>query len=120
MVTKEIKQFIISQMKESNWEQRKSSDRVEYNSRYLTILHDTSGVKFTIKTHQQPYSDFSITRKELGFNFLHFIWILKRVRKSCELADERKRINEISNNWDRFLKSNKSIKRDNKLNKILD
>ena len=68
MVTKEIKQFIISQMKEPNWEQKKSSDRDEYTSRYLTILNDSSGVKFIIKTNNS-YSDFSITRKELGFNF---------------------------------------------------
>ena len=119
MVTKEIKQFVITQMKESNWDQRKSIDRVEYTSRYLTILHDTSGVKFTIKTNN-AYSDFSITRKELGFNFLHFAWLIISVRKSCELADERKRINEISNNWEKFLKSNKSIKRDNKINQVLD
>jgi ribosomal protein S19 len=119
MVTKEIKQFIISQMKESNWEQRKSSDRVEYTSRYLTILHDATGIKFTIKNNNS-YSDFSITRKELGFNFFHFIWLIRRVNKSCKLSDERKRINEISHNWDKFLKSNKDIKRDNKLNKILE
>lgn len=118
MVTKEIKQFIISQMKESNWEQRKSSDRVEYNSKHLTIVNDTSGIKFTIKTN--TVSDFSITRKELGFNFFHFIWLIRRVNKSCKLVNERKRINEISHNWERFLRSNKDIKRDNKINQVLD
>ena len=47
MVTKEIKQFIISQMKESNWDQRKSSDKVEYTSRYQEL---NSPLKIIIRT----------------------------------------------------------------------
>lgn len=124
MVTKEIKQFVITQMKEADWELDKNSNIKKYKSKHIYINHITDisqKVTFIINI-PTGYSnnEFSISRKELNLNYFHFIWLLIRVKKSCRLVDERKRHNEISWNWNKFLEKNKDLNRDNKINQIID
>lgn len=120
MVTKEIKQFVISQMKEADWYMEKYRDYSKYNSKHLSIF-DGSQVEFTIiMPSGYSQNEFKLTRDELNFNFFHFIWLLKRVKKSCKLVDKRRRDQEISRNWNKFLEKNKDLKRDNRINQVLD
>ena len=42
MVTKEIKQFVITQMKESEWEVEKLNVINYYKSKHINIEHDTT------------------------------------------------------------------------------
>lgn len=125
MVTKEIRQFVITQMKEANWEVENFNNLNKYTSKHLTINHYTTinqGVDFLIKIPSGTYSstDLKINRKELGINLLHFRWLLILVKRSVKLSDKRKREAELSRNWKKFLEKNKDIKRDNKINQIID
>jgi hypothetical protein len=120
MVTKEIKQFVISQMKEADWSMEKYKHTTKYNSKHLSIF-DGEQVEFTIIIpHGYSIRELKLTRRELGFNFFHFAWLLKRVKKSCKLVDKRRRDIEISRDWNRFLEKNKDLKRDNRINQVLD
>ncbi len=122
MVLKEIKEFVISQMKEADWEADPSRDLRRYVSKYLNIKIPTNEKKsFTINVPSGYSSrDLVITRKELGLNLFHFWYLMRYVKKSCKNVEKRRRDREISNQWNRFLEKNKDLKRDNKLNKILD
>lgn len=124
MVTKEIKQFVITQMKEADWEVEKFNDFNEYRSIHINIQHDTTisqKVNFSIKIPSgYIYENLKLSRKELGINYFRYRFLLKNVKRSCSLVDKRRREAEISYNWKKFLEKNKDLNRDNKINQIID
>jgi hypothetical protein len=122
MVTKEIEQFVITQMKEADWEVEKFNSFNEYKSKHINIQHDTTisqKVTFSIKI-PSGYENLKLSRKELGINYFRYRFLLKNVKRSCSLVDKRRREAEISHNWKRFLEKNKDLNRDNKINQIID
>ena len=125
MVTKEIKQFVITQMKESEWEVEKLNVINYYKSKHINIEHDTTisqKVTFSIKipTGHSGLKEIKLNRKELGISYLQYRFLLRSVKKSCNLVDKRKREAEIAWHWKKFLEKNKDLDRDNKINKIID
>ncbi len=124
MVTKEIKQFVITQMKEADWEVEKFNNLNEYKSKHINIQHETTisqKVTFSIKIPSgYNYENLKLSRKELGINYFRYRFLLKNVKRSCSLVDKRRRESEISYNWKKFLEKNKDLDRDNKINKIID
>jgi hypothetical protein len=124
MVTKEIKQFVITQMKEADWELEFLNNSNGYKSKHINIQHDTTisqKVTFSIKIPSgYNYENLKLSRKELGINYFYFRWLLGSVKKSCSLVDKRKREQEISRNWKKFLERNKDLRRDNRINQVLD
>ena len=124
MVTKEIKQFVINQMKEADWVVEEFNSFNEYKSKYINIQHTTDitqNVIFTIKIPSgYSFENLKLDRKELTINYFEFRWFLRYVKKSCKLVDKRRRDAEISYNWNRFLEKNKDLNRDNKVNQIID
>lgn len=124
MVTKEIKQFVLSQMKESDWDIETYNDADIYKSKYIDIRLETTitqKVKFILKIPSgYSINELRLSRKELGINYFQFRWFLRNVKKSCKLVDKRRRDAEISRNWNKFLEKNKELKRDNKINQIID
>jgi hypothetical protein len=120
MVTKEIKQFVISQMKEADWTMEKYKESTKYQSKHLNISVG-SQIEFSIIIPSgYSQNDLKLTRKELGINYFHFRWLLRIVKKSCKLVDKRRREKEIVRNWNKFLERNKDLKRENKINQVLD
>ena len=133
MVTKEIKQFVITQIKESEWEVEKLPASLKrelnvinyYKSKHINIEHDTTisqKVTFSIKipTGHSGLKEIKLNRKELGISYLRYRFLLRSVKKSCSLVDKRKREAEIAWHWKKFLEKNKDLDRDNKINKIID
>jgi hypothetical protein len=121
MVTEEIKQFFITQMKEADWEVEKYNSGIKYTSKHLTIKYLDKKTEFIMKVPSRYDNiDFTITRTELNLNFFYFLWLLRYVRKSCDLVDKRRREKQISEYWSIFLDKNKDINRDNKINQIID
>lgn len=133
MVTKEIKQFVITQMKESEWEVEKLPASLKrelnvinyYKSKHINIEHDTTisqKVTFSIKipTGYSGLKEIKLNRKELGISYLQYRFLLRSVKKSCSLVDKRKREAEIAWHWKKFLEKNKDLNRDNKINQIID
>ena len=122
MVLQEIKEFVISQMKEADWEADPSRDLIRYVSKYLDIKIPSTGKKtFTINVPSgYSSSNLTITRKELGLNLFHFWYLMRYVKKSSKNVEKRRRDREISNQWNRFLEKNKDLKRNNRINQVLD
>jgi hypothetical protein len=122
MVLKEIKEFVVSQMKESDWESDHSRDLIKYNSKHIVIrIPNTGKMNFNIKvTGGYSNDDINIKRKELGLNLIHFWILMIYVKNSSKNVEKRKREKEITYQWNRFLERNKDLRRNNKLNKILD
>lgn len=124
MVTEEIKQFVITQMKEADWEVEKFNNFNEYKSKHIYIQHDTTisqKVTFSIKIPSgYSFEILKLSRKELGINYFRYRCLLKNVKRSCSLVDKRRREAEISYNWKKFLEKNKDLNRDNKINQIID
>jgi hypothetical protein len=124
MVLKEIKQFVISQMNEADWEVEKFNQINQYKSKHINIYHDTSisqNITFAIKipSGYGNHQDLKLTRRELGLNYFYCRLLLVSVKKSCKRADKRKRESEIDWHWKKFLEKNKDLKRDNKINQVL-
>lgn len=124
MVTEEIKQFVINQMKEADWEVDKFNNFNEYKSKHIYIQHDTTisqNATFSIKIPSgYSFEILKLSRKELGINYFQYRCLLKNVKRSCSLVDKRRREAEISYNWKKFLEKNKDLNRDNKINQIID
>ena len=121
MVTKEIKEFIISQMKEADWSYSKYSDNWDkYSTKYIKIDWNYSGVIFSLDMGNRDWDSYQITRKELELNFFYFLWLMRLVRKSSRLHKNRVRDEEISKNWNKFIEKNKEVIRDHKIKKIID
>ncbi len=124
MVTEEIRQFVITQLKEADWEVEKFNDSNEYKSKHINIQHDTTisqKVNFSIKIPSgYSYENLKLSREELGINYFQYRFLLKNVKRSCSLVDKRRREAEISYYWNRFLEKNKDLNRDNKINQIID
>ncbi len=119
MLIKEIKKFVISQMSSADWVSDDSRDLIKRTSKYLIIRVPTTGpITFIIKS-EYGHSDFELTRKELNINIIHFWILFRRVKKSCNRLEIRKREKDISNQWNRFLEKNKDLKRDSKINQVL-
>ena len=79
-------------------------------------------VTFSIKipTGYSGLKEIKLNRKELGISYLRYRFLLRSVKKSCNLVDKRKREAEIAWHWKKFLEKNKDLDRDNKINKIID
>ena len=124
MVIEEIKQFVITQMKEADWEIEKFNNFNEYKSKHIYIQHDTTisqNATFSIKIPSgYSFEILKLSRKELGINYFQYRCLLKNVKRSCSLVDKRRREAEISYNWKKFLEKNKDLNRDNKINQIID
>ncbi len=122
MVLKEIKEFVVSQMKLADWITDHSRDLLKYSSKHIEIKIPITGKKtFTINVPSgYTHNDLVITRKELGINLIQFWYLMGYVKKSSKNVEKRKREKHLSYQWNIFLEKNKDLKRDNKINKILD
>lgn len=119
MVIKEIRDFVIDQMRNGEWSSDQWSNKwVECKSRFLDIKITRNSVHFFIKS--TSYNRIELTRDELGISKIYFWWLLRGVRKSCLLSDKRKRDKQLENQWKSFLDKNKDIRRDSTIDKILD
>jgi hypothetical protein len=111
-------------MKEADWNLEFLNNSNEYKSKHINIQHDTTinqKVTFSIKIPSgYSHENLKLNRKELQINYFYFRWLLGSVKKSCSLVDNRKREQEISRNWKKFLEKNKDLKRDNRINQVLD
>jgi hypothetical protein len=111
---KEIKSFVINQMKIGQFASIVREDYSKYESDYLIITKEEKDLFISIKK-----SDLQLTLKDLNLSKLRFMILMLRVKKSANNFKERSKQEMISLKWNRFLDSNKDLKRDKKLNDIL-
>jgi hypothetical protein len=128
---KEIKSFVISEIKneESNWQKTENRDEIEYKSKWLNIKIPCHNYKKdrneniiiylrVTDSYVNPYPPYSI--KDIGLSIIRFNWIIKyNVDLFIKNREKRQKMENIVNNWNSFLTKNKSLNRDKKLDKIL-
>jgi hypothetical protein len=116
---KEIKKFIISEMK------KESADWVEsngdYGSKFVKFkatreLH-IDKVYFILKRNRVYDTRFELS--EIGLSKFRYNYLLNRyVKKFIKNADIIKRKKFIANEWNEFIGENKDLNRDRKLEEI--
>jgi hypothetical protein len=125
---REIKAFMISEIKnsESNWQKNKNRDEIEYRSKWLNIRipcdeYKKNGKDITIYLKgDNSYHTSSYRIKDIGLSRIRFNWIIRyNVDFFIKNQEERQKMESLVNNWNNFLKNNKSLNRDNKIDKIL-
>ena len=122
---KEIKSFIISEIKneESNWRKYESRDGIEYKSEWLNItIHEKNESKdiSIYLSGSDSYYSTSYSLKDIGLSKIRFNYLINHnVDYFIRNREKRKKMENIVNGWNNFLNKNKSLNRDKKLDKIL-
>jgi len=126
---KEIKSFIISEIKneESNWHKHESRDEIDYKSKWLNITipcddHQKNRDKTIIISLRgtDSYSNPTYSLKDIGLSKIRFNWLLKyNVDFFIKNREKRQKSENLVSNWNNFLTKNKSLNRDKKLEKLL-
>jgi hypothetical protein len=124
---KEIKSFIISEIKneESNWHKHESRNEIEYKSKWLTIQipdnkKDESKYISIYLSGSDSYYSTTYSLKDIGLSKMRFNWLLKyNVDYFIRNREKRQKMENLVNGWNNFLNKNKSLNRDKKLDKIL-
>jgi hypothetical protein len=124
---KEIKSFVISEIKneESNWQKNSNRDEIEYKSKWLNIKIPcvsnvaTKDITIYLRGTDSYYSS-SYSLEDIGLSKIRFNWIIKyNVDLFIKNREKRQKMENIVNNWNNFLDKNKSLNRDKKIDKIL-
>jgi hypothetical protein len=119
---KEIKSFIISEMKneDSNWRKLSNESLINYYSKWLDISVFKNG---DVEIHLNNSGSYYITRyniKDIGLSKMRFNWLMKfYVEKFIKNKEEREKMEIMVSNWNSFLDKNKSLNRNKKLEEIL-
>jgi hypothetical protein len=115
---KEIKKFVIDQMKKAPFANMKyGSSHQRYESDYIVIDIEDGVVLFTMK---KSNSDFKFGLSDIKLSKIRFNFLMIRVKKSANEFKERVRKESLSLKWDKFLDINKSLNRDRKIKEVLE
>ena len=119
---REIKSFIINEMKneDSNWRKLSNEILTNYYSKWLDISVFKNG---NVEINLNNSGLYYITRyniKDIGLSKIRFNWLMKfYVEKFIKNKEEREKMEIMVSNWNSFLDKNKSLNRDKKLEEIL-
>ncbi len=127
----QLKQFVIREMKSqgADWMEAKvgntySSDQEGFKSEYLKILRD---VKRNNDAESKPYhiylrnghTDYVYELKDIGLSKIRFYFLLGYVKRFCKRREELQKKERLAFHWENFLKQNKVLDRDRKIDEIL-
>lgn len=115
---KEIKQFVINQMKSGGFTSKElGNEKIIYESDYLIItIKEDGDILFKIKKS----NDFELKPSDIGLSKLRIYFLMFGVKRSAKLFKERVKEEMISIKWKQFLERNKDLNRDRKIDNILD
>jgi hypothetical protein len=127
----QLKKFVIREMKSqgADWIETKvgntySSDQEGFKSEYLKILRD---VKRNNDADSKPYhiylrnghTDYVYELKDIGLSKIRFYFLLIYVKRFCKRREELQKKERLAFHWENFLKQNKVLDRDRKIDEIL-
>lgn len=126
----QLKRFIVREMKsqnadwiESNVQRMYSNDQKGFKSEYLKILKD---VKKNNDSDDNPYyiylcdrEEYRYELKDIGLSKIRFYFLLQYVKRFCKRRDELQKKERLAVHWEGFLKRNKVLDRDRKIDEIL-
>jgi hypothetical protein len=124
---KEIKSFVISEIKneESNWQKNSNRDEIEYKSKWLNIkipcVSNVATKDITIYLRgTDSYYSTSYSLKDIGLSKIRFNYLINHnVDYFIRNREKRQKMENLVKNWNNFLDKNKSLNRDKKIDKIL-
>lgn len=127
----QLKRFIVKEMKsqsadwiESNVQRMYSNDQRGFKSEYLKILKD---VKKNNDSDDNPYyiylcdgrEEYRYELKDIGLSKIRFYFLLQYVKIFCKRRDKLQKKERLAVHWESFLKRNKVLDRDRKIDEIL-
>lgn len=127
----QLKRFIIKEMKsqnadwmESSVQRMYSNDQKGFQSEYLKILKD---IKKNNDSDDNPYyiylcdgrEEYRYELKDIGISKIRFYFLLRYVKGFCKRRDELQKKERLAFHWESFLKKNKVLDRDRKIDEIL-
>ena len=126
----QLKRFIVKEMKsqnadwiESNVQRMYSNDQKGFKSEYLKILKD---VKKNNDSDDNPYyiylcdrEEYRYELKDIGLSKIRFYFLLQYVKRFCKRRDKLQKKERLAFHWESFLKKNKVLDRDRKIDEIL-
>ena len=127
----QLKRFIVKEKKsqsadwiESNVQRMYSNDQRGFKSEYLKILKD---VKKNNDSDDNPYyiylcdgrEEYRYELKDIGISKIRFYFLLQYVKIFCKRRDELQKKERLAVHWESFLKRNKVLNRDRKIDEIL-
>ena len=118
---KEIKKFLISEMKResANWIESNGGnyDSQWISFRVVTELH-TKKIYFCLKRKRYGGAD-QFQLSEIGLSMFRYNYLLRKyVKKFIKNSDLIRRKKFIANEWNEFVGENKDLNRDRKLEEI--
>jgi hypothetical protein len=126
----QLKSFVVGQMKSkaADWEStRRMNYKVEkegFRSKYIKILRDP---KMNNNADPRPYmiyltngaTDYVYDLKDIGISKMRFFFLMLYVSRFCKKRKEIQKKEAIALNWQSFVRKNKELDRDIKLQNIL-
>jgi hypothetical protein len=110
---KEIKKFVINQMKSGSFSPGEWGRKKIYESEYLIITEEDGDILFKL-------NNFELKPSDIGLSKLRIYFLMFGIKRSAKLFKERVKEEMISRKWKQFLERNKDLNRDRKIDKILD
>lgn len=117
---KEIKKFLISEMKRESANWIEVSDG-EYDSQWIKfkVLREMHTKRVYFILNRKRYGECKFELSEVGLSMFRYNYLLRMyVKKFIKNADLIKRKKFIANEWDEFVGENKDLNRDRKLEEI--
>jgi len=132
----QLKKFVIREMKNQNadWINKfktYSSNQEGFKSEYLKILRDVKVKKDDPRDGDDveitPYRiylrngdlDYVYELNDIGLSKIRFYFLLYYVKRFCKRREELQRKERLAFHWENFLKKNKVLDRDRKIDEIL-
>ena len=128
----QLKRFIIKEMKSQNADWMESSvqriysiDQKGFKSEYLKILRDIK--RNNDSDDNRPYyiylcdgrEEYRYELKDIGISKIRFYFLLRYVKGFCKRRDELQKKERLAVHWEIFVKKNKVLDRDRKIDEIL-
>ena len=114
---KDIRRFIVKEIisSESEWSTEGRKDY--YSTKYVSIKKnfDTGLWQFNLNSGDSKFYDF----ESIGLNKFFLIILLIFIKRSVNKQVKVRKNDVLVQVWNNFLKSNKDIKRNDKINKII-
>ena len=114
---KDIRRFIVKEIisSESEWSTEGRTDY--YSTKYVSIKKnfDTGLWQFNLNSGDSKFYDF----ESIGLNKFFLIILLIFIKRSVNKQVKVRKNDVLVQVWNNFLKSNKDIKRNDKINKII-
>ena len=114
---RELRKFLIKEIINKNSEWSTEGRKEYYMTKYVSIKKnfDTGLWQFKLNGGYDKFFDFKSIGINKYFVYILFLFIKRNINKQTNIRKNE----SLLNSWNSFLNSNKEIKRDNKINKII-